>query len=190
VTGRAGMRQALKLHPDSRCSAATDIDVEVARPGPGELLLRYCVTGELRDLRLPPAAAPKRGEELWRRTCFEAFLRAAPGAAYYEFNFAPSRQWAAYGFSGYRSGMTVAREISAPGLEVRSDGARYELRAALALDRLPGLPNDRVWRLGLSAVIEETSGRKSYWALAHPPGQADFHHADCFALELPVAVRP
>jgi hypothetical protein len=32
-------------------------------------------------------------------------------------------------------------------------------------------------------VIEDTSGHKSYWALAHPPGKADFHHSDSFALE-------
>jgi hypothetical protein len=36
-------------------------------------------------------------------------------------------------------------------------------------------------------VIEETNGRKSYWALAHPPGKPDFHHSDCFALGLPAA---
>ena len=29
----------------------------------------------------------------------------------------------------------------------------------------------------------------SYWALAHPPGKPDFHHPDCFALELPAARR-
>jgi len=45
------------------------------------------------------------------------------------------------------------------------------------------LPRDVIWQLGLSAVIEEKSGRKSYWALAHPPGEADFHHSDCFAHE-------
>jgi hypothetical protein len=56
----------------------------------------------------------------------------------------------------------------------------------LALDGMSSLPRDAPWRLGLSAVIEETSGRKSYWALAHPPGKPDFHHADCFAYELPV----
>jgi len=33
-------------------------------------------------------------------------------------------------------------------------------------------------------VIEETSGRLSYWALAHPSGKPDFHHADCFACEI------
>jgi hypothetical protein len=35
----------------------------------------------------------------------------------------------------------------------------------------------------LAAVIEDTRGDKSYWALAHPPGKADFHHSDTFALE-------
>jgi hypothetical protein len=49
------------------------------------------------------------------------------------------------------------------------------------------VPPGASWRLGLSAVIEETSGRISYWALAHPPGKADFHHSDCFAHELPPA---
>ena len=181
------MRQALKLHPDSRCRAATRIDVDVARPRPGNLVLHYIVTGKMSDLRLPPVTAPTRTDELWRHTCFEAFVRALPGAAYYEFNVAPSTQWAAYRFSDYRGGMRVAREISAPRVDVQSNGEGYELQASLALDRVPGLPSDAVWRLGLSAVIEETSGRKSYWALAHPPGKPDFHHSDCFAHELPAA---
>lgn len=40
-------------------------------------------------------------------------------------------------------------------------------------------------QIGLSAVIEEMDGTKSYWALAHPAGKPDFHHPDCFTLELP-----
>jgi len=57
------------------------------------------------------------------------------------------------------------------------------LRAHLKLGGLPGLAGD--WRLGLAAVIEETNGRMSYWALKHPLGKADFHQTDGFALELP-----
>jgi hypothetical protein len=179
------MRQALKLHPDSRCTAAARIDVEVARPRPGGLVLCYVVTGKIGDLRMPTVTAPARTDGLWRHTCFEAFVRASPSAGYYEFNFAPSMQWAAYRFGDYRSGRCVASDIGAPGFEVESTGEGYRLRVSAALDRLPGLPGDGAWRLGLSAVIEETGGRKSYWALAHPPGKADFHHSDCFALELP-----
>lgn len=176
------MRHALKLHPGSRCTAAARIEVQVARPRPGGLVLCYVVTGTMGGLRMPPVTAPTRTDGLWRHTCFEAFVRASPSAAYYELNFAPSTQWAVYEFSDYRSGMRVASEINAPGFAVDSSGEAYRLQVSSELDRLP---SDAVWRLGLSAVIEETSGRKSYWALAHPPGKPDFHHSDCFALELP-----
>ena len=178
------MPLALKLHPDSLCAAAAQVEVDVARPRPGSLLLSYVVTGKIGELRLPPVVAATRADELWRHTCFEAFVRTS-STAYYEFNFAPSTQWAAYRFSGYRSGMRVATEIGAPRIELRSAPDCYTLQASLDLDRLSDLPRDAAWRLGLAAVIEETSGRKSYWALAHPPGKADFHHSDCFTLELP-----
>ena len=181
------MRRTLKTHPDSRCTAATHIEVEVARPRPGQLTLHYFVIGKMSDLRMPSVTVPARANELWRHTCFEAFVRASPSAAYYEFNFSPSAQWAAYRFSGYRSGMRVASAVGAPHIEVQLNGSCCEVQVSLELDRLPDLPNAAPWYLGLSAVIEETSGRKSYWALAHPPGEADFHHSDCFALELPAA---
>ena len=178
------MRQALNLHPDSPSAAVASVAVEIGRPQPYALLLRYIVTGRIGELRLPPVAAPARTDELWRHTCFEAFLRPLAAAAYYEFNFSPSSQWAAYRFSGYRDGMAPLNEMTAPRIEVHASGEGLEMTVALALD---GLPGDAPWRLGLSAVIEETSGAKSYWALAHPPGKPDFHHADCFALELPPA---
>lgn len=177
------MRQVLKRHPDSPCSAATHIEVEVARPHAGNLLLSYVVTGNIGGVRMPPVTVAARSDELWRHTCFEAFVWAPPGDGYYEFNFAPSTQWAAYWFSSYRSGMVVATEIAAPAIDVQSGPDRYTLQASLALDRVSAFPSSASWRLGLSAVIEDVSGRKSYWALAHPPGDPDFHHSVCFARE-------
>jgi hypothetical protein len=166
--------------------AVARIDVEVARPRPGNLLLHYFVTGKISDLRMRGATVSSRTDKLWRHTCFEAFIRASPSAAYYEFNFAPSTQWAAYRFGAYRDKMCETSELRAPRIIVRSSGELYELQASLALAGTD-LTSDAVWCLGLSAVIEETSGRKSYWALAHPPGKVDFHHADCFAYELAAA---
>jgi hypothetical protein len=56
--------------------------------------------------------------------------------------------------------------------------------ASIPLAGLPPLP----WRMGISAVIEEQldngSSVKSYWALAHPAGKADFHSPACFAARL------
>jgi hypothetical protein len=116
-------------------------------------------------------------------TRVEAFVRTSPGPAYYEFNFAPSTQWAAYRFDSYRCGIRVATEISAPCIEVQSSRTRYRLQASLEMDQMSSLRIDGGWRIGLAAVIEDTHGHKSYWALAHPPGKADFHHSDSFALE-------
>jgi hypothetical protein len=176
------MRQALKVHPDSHCSTVTRIEGEIMRPCAGALVLSYLVTGRISDLRIPAAVAATRTDELWRHTCFEAFVRTSPGPAYYEFNFAPSTQWAAYRFTSYRSEMCIADKISTPSIEVRSSPDCYTLQASLDLDSL-SLPRKALWRLGLSAVIEDINGRKSYWALAHPPGKADFHHSDSFALQ-------
>jgi len=184
------MRQVLRIHPDSLCLAATRVEVEVASPRAGSLVLRYVVSGKISDLRMPSVMAAVRTDELWRHTCFEAFVSAPPAAGYYELNFSPSTRWAAYLFSSYRTGMRVATEMSAPRIEVQSSEDRYMLQASLDLDRLSSLSRDAGWRLGLSAVVEETNGRQSYWALAHPSGKADFHHSDCFAHELSPAWRP
>jgi len=180
------MQRALRPHPDTSSDAVARIEVEFARSQTTNLTLRYIVFGTIDKVRLPTASVPYRADALWQHTCFEAFLRDASGAAYYEFNFAPSMGWAAYAFSNYRSGMKVAGEISTPSFTIDSNATCYSLRTSLELYRM-GLPTDASWGLGLSAVIEETNGHKSFWALAHPPGKPDFHHSDCFAIKLPAA---
>ena len=110
----------------------------------------------------------------------ELLVRPGDGEAYFEFNVAPTRWWAAYRFDRYREGMTDA-DIAPALIEAHTTGERFELTVAFAL---PDWPVDQAWRLGLTAVIEDLNGEKSYWALAHPPGKPDFHHPDSFALDL------
>lgn len=176
------MRLELHPHPGTPCEAVSAIVAQVSRAA-GRLTLRYELAGQPARLLLPPPAASTRVDGLWKHTCFEAFARPAGGEAYCEFNLAPSGQWAAYRFDGYRAGM-AALEIAAPHIELRPGDDGLVLSAALALEGGAAL------QLGLSAVIEEAGGRISYWALAHPPGRPDFHHADCFAAELPALQRP
>jgi hypothetical protein len=171
------MRHMLKLHPATPASAVAGVEVEVARPAPGRLELRYVVWGATPELVLPAPAPSTRTDELWRHTCVEAFVRGASGEGYYELNVSPSTQWASYRFDGYRDGMRPAP--LEPRVTVRRTGDGFVLGAALHL------PDEGAWRLGLSAVIEAADGSVAYWALAHPAGRPDFHHADCFALELP-----
>src|SRR6185295_19955792 len=111
------MHQLLRLHPESRISAAEHVEVVVTRPQPERLLLSYVVAGKMSDVVIPPVAKATRSDNLWQHTCFEAFVRGASGREYYEFNFSPSTQWAAYRFIGYRSGMCVAAEVDTPPIE-------------------------------------------------------------------------
>jgi hypothetical protein len=185
-------RVKLHMHPDCR-SALQSLEVGIVRLAPRRILLRFFL-GKGADHILWPHAdeAPRRLDEMWLHTCLEAFVRADGEASYYEVNLLPSLHWAAYRFSDYRTGMKMAKDVDAPRLEPDSyDGPPdYAFSLTLEMARAVALPVDRPWHLGLSAVIEEKNGRKSYWALAHPPGKPDFHHPDCFALELPAASAP
>jgi len=128
---------------------------------------------------MPEGEQPGRAEELWTTTCFEVFLRANDSQSYREWNFAPSGSWAAYDFSDYRSGMAAA-DVAEPYVRFEDNMTWFALGATIAV------PACTRWQLGLSAVLEERDGTKSYWALAHPPGdKPDFHAADCFAARLP-----
>ena len=171
----------LKPHPDAYGTAAIGVHVDVERRGPSILALRYRLTGRITEILLPPPRTPGRVDGLWQHTCFEAFLRPSAAKAYYEFNLAPSGQWAAYRFDDHRTGMQAADGMAPPAIQSRFVADAFEVEALLDLAGLAG-PDSR---LGLAAVIEEKEGLKSYWALEHPPGAPDFHHRDCFTLEVP-----
>ncbi len=172
------MQVELKRHPDAPCGAIGRIEVRLSRRD-DQIEVSFVAHGEIGKLRFPQAATSGRADELWRHTCFELFLRAEAGDNYVEFNFSPSTQWAAYGFTNYREG--VANLNIAPQVSITAAAASLELRAAFELGALNEMLSGRL-RIGASAVIEEVNGDKSYWALAHPPGKPDFHHLDCFAL--------
>jgi hypothetical protein len=165
---------ALVRHPASRCDAIDSIHARIDGP-----VVTFDVRGRIDELLIPPPAPPERTDELWRHSCFELFVREE-GEGYEEFNFSPSGQWAAYRFDRYREGMAPL-DIPPPLIETEISENRLLVRVTLQQERRGRC------RIGLAAVIEEKGGNISYWALNHPPGAPDFHHRDCFALDLPPA---
>jgi hypothetical protein len=178
------MRLQLTPHPEFPSAAISAIACEATMASEA-LTLRYVAEGRIAELAIPRKATPARADELWRHTCFEAFVSADNGAGYFEFNFAPSTEWAAYRFERYREAMAPA-EIEAPRISVTADTEWLEVTVALSRRALPPGP----CRLALSAVIEDRAGARSYWALAHPPGRPDFHHEAGFASQLPAMEVP
>ncbi|MEA3081590.1 MAG: hypothetical protein QOD54_1258 [Sphingomonadales bacterium] len=128
---------------------------------------------------IPEPVEPRRADDLWQTTCFEAFLRVPGAQSYREWNFAPSGEWAAYDFTAYRDGRTNA-EVATPYIRVEDNFTWWAFGATISVEA------SGLWEFGLSAVLEETDGTKSYWALTHPVGdKPDFHDAACFAAHLP-----
>jgi len=127
---------------------------------------------------IPEPGEPQRMDDLWKTTCFEAFLRAAGEEAYREWNFSPSGNWAAYDFSSCREGKTDP-DVAAPYVRIEDNMTWWAMGATFTADA------DIDWSLGLSAVLEEKDGTKSYWALAHGEGsKPDFHDPACFTAHL------
>ncbi|WP_423604253.1 DOMON-like domain-containing protein [Sphingomonas sp. MS122] len=208
---------ALTPHPDTPPAAIGAVTCSVSWQGPGSWCFDYIVGEPPEALRLPAAVAPGRADGLWRRTCFELFLRRRGEEGYFEFNFSPSGEWAAYRFDRYREGM--AEPVVATPRIISTDPAQFAAGmttylATLGLDAEtakmmaemdvgggggapasqyalsaclddPAFGGAGAWEAAISAVIEESDGTKSYWALDHAHGKPDFHHPDCFALELP-----
>jgi hypothetical protein len=174
------MRAMLSAHPDFP-GPAIAVEAEAERIG-ARLRLTWRLTGDIGALRFPPVASPERTGELWKHTCFEAFVAPMEGETYCEINVSPSGQWAAYRFDGYRQGMARAAAEAAVLGAPRRAAREFTLDAQADLGGLPELAGR--WRLGLAAVIEAQDGTLSYWSLAHPPGRPDFHRRDCLILEL------
>lgn len=145
------------------------------------LSIAYELRGDLEQVAISAPEAPERKDNLWEETCFEFFLAPAGVDGYREFNLSPSGHWNVYRFESYRSGMEEDRRISSlPFRLMREPGT---LRLSLDVDLAEiGLEN-RPLSVGIAVVIRAVAGEVSYWALAHPGPQPDFHRKDGFVID-------
>jgi hypothetical protein len=172
----------LCCHPDTLNRPVEGIKA-FPRIAEGKVLtVTYVLEGMIDRLRVPAAKSSRRADGLWQHTCFEAFVALKGSSTYYEFNFSPSGEWAAYRFRSYRDGVFLENEDLDPRIAVRRRADALELNADVRLALLRAAPGPGSLRLGLSAVIEDTRGRLSYWALRHAAGKPDFHDPDGFVL--------
>jgi len=178
------MQLNLVPHPETPPSEPFKFWVNVEHSGAfsatASTNLWFCIGAASGRFVIPdPAEEAGRTEDLWETTCFEAFLRNPGEEAYREWNFAPSGNWAAYDFTSHRAGRSDA-DVTPPYVRVEDNLTWWAMGATIAV------PSKKRFDLGLSAIIEEKDGTKSYWALNHPEGEKpDFHDAACFTAHLP-----
>ena len=179
--------QIYRLEPHPACAAlgVTAVEARVTAHDANWLTLRWRIEAA-HDLVLPGFAGKGRADGLWQTTCFELFLRPDGDTAYHEFNLSPSERWNAYRFSAPRDGMSEWPMPRDAVCTMRPGGKFAIFDAALPA---AGLPQTEC-AMGISCVIEETGGYKSYWALAHGREAPDFHDPSCFTARLGAASAP
>ena len=177
-------KHRLVPHPDMGPKAIESVEVDVLQTS-NAILLMYGVQGA--DALVLPAYGRERRDNLWHGTCFELFVKP-DSRGYVEFNFAPLSAWNAYSFVDWRMGRRAYQPDAEPRMtDSRTDGRkeafpdRYDLDVVISPDILLLSPGG----VSLAAILEEEGGTMSYWALAHPAGEPNFHHSDCFAARLP-----
>lgn len=181
-------RTLLTAHPSTPCHAVRCLEVRTCIREVDVLSVEYSLEAELSQVRIPAQRGRRRADELWRHTCFEAFLITDDSPGYYELNFSPSGEWAAYRFSAYRTGMAPADGVGIPEISLRTGQDRVQLDVAIAIAaiREATAPQSGVkLRIAIAAVIEDRNGALSYWAQGHASGKPDFHHPEYFAAEIP-----
>ena len=175
---------ALACHPARPSVAVRGLTASARVGGAGKLAVRFELEADMSRIVMPPLRTPARTDGLWRHTCFEMFIGLPDSDAYCELNFAPSGEWAMYGFVGYRRGMTPLEVRQPPRIAVRPMPRGLILEAITHLEQLPKPGPGAPLRAGAAAVIEEKDVGLTHWALTHPAPEPDFHHAQGFVLEI------
>ena len=152
---------------------------------PNWLRVRWRIEGT-QSLVVPKFAGRGRADGLWQTTCFEMFLKPTGGTSYLELNLSPSERWNAYAFDAPRTGMRELRMDREPDCVIRPGSSFAIFDAAIPADLIPPVYCD----LGITCVIEEQGGTKSYWALCHAGDVPDFHEPACFTGELAAPTAP
>lgn len=181
VSTIAPSRASLYCHSTGSNTSVQAIDATVQRLSAIALKLNYRVQGDIHALRVPDTVTAARRDGLWQHTCAELFIAVPHQEAYFEFNFAPSTEWAAYEFSAYRQQGVRATEFDAPMIACQQGEQELLLQVDI---KIPALAQSERWQLGLSMVIEDAQGRLSYWALSHAGERPDFHRRESFVLDI------
>jgi len=177
----------LIAHPAHPPLAVRSMTAKIDVTDPYWVRLRWRIEGA-GQIVVPRFVGKRRRDGLWRTTCFELFVKPASTetTAYSEFNFSPSEAFAAYDFSAYRKDGKDRDMPRAPDIAWRGGSSFAIIDVAIPSGALPG----GLLSFGMTAVIEEDGGGKSYWAARHGGATPDFHDPACFTATLAAPNRP
>ncbi len=175
------MQKLISYYANDKASFSLEAEIHLAGP---ELVLEFSLTDPQGLFELPKTTAEWSGSQvarqdgLWQTTCFEAFLQPSGQSKYYEFNFALNPAWNSYEFATYREPQPPKATAD---FNLRAVSWSSEQKHLIV--RLENQSGVTKFHAGLTAILQEKSGIKHYYAAAHRGPKPDFHLPESFILQ-------
>jgi hypothetical protein len=161
--------EKLKSFEPSKSAVSGEVTISQQR-----ILMRFSWEDPLEIMQIPEREPElSRLHELWKSTCFEAFIQPEGLESYLELNLTPAGRWNAYSFQSYRNPQPVKEALEVR--LVRMLGSQNQIEGEFSF-----IPKNQRFNCGLSAVIENQGGKIEYFSLAHLAAKPDFHDAKAF----------
>jgi len=116
----------------------------------------------------------RRGDELWKQTCFELFLAKSTGSDYYELNFSPSFVWNFYYLSEYRAEPSEVEIEKEPKIESCKNSESYKISFEIELKTFD------FDSYNVAAILLPKQGERTFWSVHHYNHVPDFHNRENF----------
>ncbi len=141
------------------------------------------ILGPIESLKIKNTSlSPQRREGIWHSTCFEVFLSSTKGTAYTEWNFCPSSDWWVMDFSSYRNRIENSNIDERKPENLQWSLVNPEqLTCHFGISLPQNISRDSL-RIGLTSILENKAGIKTYWSLVHLHENPDFHASESFLI--------
>jgi hypothetical protein len=132
-----------------------------------QIVINFQLAGRINKVYWPEKdESPGRQFGLWEHTCLEFFIGPEDSSNYWEFNLSPNGNWNCFSFSDLRTDMQESEALVLSSVESEVEENTATCTALIHCDDLIHDIALSGIRIGISAVIEHTSGF-FYYALAH-----------------------
>ena len=157
--------------------AKLQLDADLKLLGPDSLELTFSWTDSKNLIIQPESPGMGRHHELWKQTCFEAFIQPANKVPYFEVNLSTQKAWNVYGFEAYREPQPPTEVSSADAIKI--DVKEGNLKAVIQFRK----SEFKKVKVSLCAVLNLKDIGPTYWSFAHADQKPNFHKFESFIIE-------
>lgn len=146
----------------------------------------FIITGDISSIIIEKCnAKPQRLVGLWKKTCFEFFLRSGDFKEYMEFNFSPSLNWNCFNFNEHTKDLTEWNIVNTPKVKINQFADKIEMNVIIERVNLALAHQDfKKSEFSTTAVllIEDNDGnvKETFWAITHADVKPNFHHPESY----------